>query len=551
MSRFGTVPAWLAGVVIGTYGWGFSGAAVVPAVWAAVALGGALFLARSRPPVADPAQPPASSPPWITGRTLAAGSVFVVTLAWLLRAAWPDLLPPGGASDLAHHLQLIDVLQRTRHLVTDPGAGAVLGEMAHYTPGVHWLVVVVADLAGVEPLRAVYPLLAFTIAVKAALIVFIAHRALDGRPGQLALSVAAAALVLFAPRAYVIDGFLQAGFLAQVAAEVFLVAGWWGIAEWRARPSTAWLVFIGLMGAAVFLTWPIWIGPLLLTMGLVVVTREGASWPQRAGLVALVSAPFLIVAAMHLSAHAAWLRLAGAPGAVPAFDAGVATAALIVLAIVGVRVASGSSATRVILYAAAAVTLQALALWALAAARGVAVPYMALKMIYVAIYPAAVLAAIALSAFVNRAPVRMQRALATAVAVVALVVAVVALRGSRVPPSIASLDLARAGTWAREHVPPSCVDYIVRDAEQAYWLHLAVLGQPRAEARIAEFDTYTANDAAGRWIEGRHRRYGIALRALLPGEVLQRIAVLREAGTAVVFSDRTAPASPEPPCVTR
>lgn len=550
MSRFGTVPAWLAGIVIGTYGWGFSGAAVVPAVWAAVALGGALFLARSRPPAAEPAQPPVS-PPWITGRTLAAGSVCLVTLAWLLRIASPDLLPPGGASDLTHHLQLIDVLQRTRHLVTDPGAGAVLGEMAHYTPGVHWLIVVVADLAGVEPLRAVYPLLAFTIAVKAALIVFIAYRALDGGRGQLALSVAAVALVLFAPRAYVIDGFLQAGFLAQVAAEVFLVAGWWGIAEWRARPSTAWLVFIGLMGAAVFLTWPIWIGPLLLTMGLVVATRDGLSWSQRAALVAFVSTPLLIVAAMHLSAHAAWLRLAGAPGAVPAFDAGVATGVLMALAIAGVWIARGRPAARVVVYAAVAVVLQALALWAVAAARGVAVPYMALKMIYVAIYPAAVLAAIGLGACVNVAPLRVQRALATALAVGALVVAVVALRGTRVPPSIASLDLARAGAWARDHVPPSCVDYIVRDAEQAYWLHLAVLGQPRAEARIAEFDTYTANDAAGRWIEGRNRRYGIALRALLPGEVLQRVDVLREAGTAIVFSDRRTAAAVEPACLTR
>ena len=75
--------------------------------------------------------------------------------------------------------------------------------------------------------------------------------------------------------------------------------------------------------------------------------------------------------------------------------------------------------------------------------------------------------------------------------------------------------------------------------------------QPRAEARIVEFDTYTANDAAGRWIEGRNRRYGIALRTLLPGEVLQRVDVLHEAGSVVVFRDRTASADAGDRCVSR
>ena len=50
--------------------------------------------------------------------------------------------------------------------------------------------------------------------------------------GRLPLAVSAVGLVLFAPRAYSVDGFLQAGFFAQVASELFVVAGWWGLARW-------------------------------------------------------------------------------------------------------------------------------------------------------------------------------------------------------------------------------------------------------------------------------------------------------------------------------
>ena len=53
------------------------------------------------------------------------GGVF----AWLLWLAWPALLPLGGGPDLAHHLALIDYIDRQRHLPHDPSLGAYLGEM--------------------------------------------------------------------------------------------------------------------------------------------------------------------------------------------------------------------------------------------------------------------------------------------------------------------------------------------------------------------------------------------------------------------------------------
>ena len=79
---------------------------------------------------------------------------------------------------------------------------------------------------------------------------------------------------------------------------------------------------------------------------------------------------------------------------------------------------------------------------------------------------------------------------------------------------------------------------MVRDAEQAYWLHLAVMGQPRSSARTADLDGYTANRAVGRWIEGTALPYAIAVRELLPGEVLGTAEVIRTFGTAVIIKRR-------------
>ena len=98
-----------------------------------------------------------------------------------------------------------------------------------------------------------------------------------------------------------------------------------------------------------------------------------------------------------------------------------------------------------------------------------------------------------------------------------------------------SADLDAAGRWARANLSAACVDYVVRDAEQAYWLHLAVMGQPRSSPRTADLDSYTANRAVGRWIEGTALPYAIARRELLPGEVLRTAEVIRTFGTAVII----------------
>jgi hypothetical protein len=343
--------------------------------------------------------------------------------------------------------------------------------------------------------------------------------------------------MLFAPRAYSLDGFLQAGFYAQVASELFVLAGWWGLARWWLAPSTSWMAFVGLMGAAVFVVWPIWLGLLMVAVALTVWQARGFSWRARARLAALAILPPAAVAALHLARHAAWLRMAGTSGAVTAFSPGVLGWVLAALALIGVASAVPRSHAHVTLWFTLGLGLQAAALWLLAAARGAETPYMAMKMIYLAVYPAAALATVGIATALQTINLSVRPA-AWIAAVLVMATGLHAAVVSQAPPPLVSIDLDAAGRWARAHLQPACVDYIVDNAEQAYWLHLAVMGQPRSSPRTADIDGYTANRAVGRWLTGESSPYTIARVALLPGEVLREADVVASFGDAVVIQRR-------------
>jgi len=499
----------MAAVVVAAYGLGWMGTGLAPWLVTAIGVlsGAAICLATGSRHAAALA-----APLW------AWGLVFGAVLAMLIWPVWPALLPPGGASDLTHHLMLVDAIERTRHLVNGASSEAALGEMAHYTPGLHLLVAIAGSLVGVDAYRTMYPLLAITIALKGAFLFLIAYVAAGEMRARLPIALSAVGLVLFAPRAYSLDGFLQAGFFAQVAAELFVVAGWWALARWWLERRGAWMAMVGVMGAAVFLVWPIWIGPLMIAVALGLMCARGLRWRARVQAGALAVAPFAAVAVMHLSQHAAWLGMAGTSGAVPRFVPGPLGWVLIILALAG-ALAGRFAGTRVTLWFAGGIALQALALWGLAHARGADTAYMAMKMIYLAVYPAAVLGAVGIGRAVQWIP-RAATAASWAVGVAVVAVGLHAASASPVPAPLVDVDLDAAGRWARTNLPPACVDYIVDNAEQAYWLHLAVMGQPRSSPRTADIDGYTANRAIGRWLEGKSPPYVVARRHLLPGEMV-------------------------------
>jgi hypothetical protein len=518
----------LAGAALAAYLLAWMGLALQP--WLVGAAGAGAGVVALRAGAAAGRSPEAAT---LAAWLLVVGMVF----AALIWSAAPGMLPPGGASDLTHHLMLVDVIERTGHPPDGATSEAALGEMAHYTPGVHLLIAVAGGLAGVDAYRTAFPLLALTIALKAGFIFLIAYDVLAGSLARRPLALAAVGLVLFAPRAYSLDGFLQAGFYAQVASELFVIAGWWGAARWSIARAPGWMAFVGLMGAAVFVVWPIWIGPLLVAVALSVGGARECSWMARARLLALATIPPAGVAVLHVARHAAWLRIAGTSGAVPAFVPGVLGWILLGLAATGATRALRLPQARVALCFALGIMLQALALWGLAVAGGAATPYMAMKMIYLAIYPAAVLASLGLAVVVSGLQVATRPA-AWATAAVVMATGLRAAAAAPPPPPLVSVDLDTAARWARAHLPPACVDYLVDNAEQAYWLHLAVMGQPRSTARTADIDGYTSNRAIGRWLEGSALPYAVASSALLPGELLRDADMVGSFGSAVVIHRR-------------
>ncbi len=554
--------AWtLAVAVIALYVVGWLGLPVMPGVVAAVACAAGLLAAsrerghhRSAGNGRAPVAPLDPAPFW------AWTAVVAGVGAWLAAQSWPQLLPPGGGSDLTHHLALVDVLERTGHLVDGAVMGGALGEMAHYTPGLHLLIVMLGSLLHVEAWRAAHPLMIATVALKAGFVFLIAYRGLAPARGRSTLAVAAVGLVLFVPRVYSLGGFLQSGYLAQVAAELFVVAGWWALVEWRVAPSMTRAALIGACGAATFLVWPIWIGPLMLASGIVVLWHAGQPFQTRARALALATGPVAVVAALHLSRHAAWLRMAGTSGAVPAFVPDAAWWVLVGLAVVGVAASwdrswggSWGSSGRtlehapwapVTLWFFAALALQAGMLAAVARLRGADTPYMAVKMIYLAAYPLAVLAAAGLGRVLAVVPGRAGAVADWAAATVVCVTSVRLAAAFALPAPIVSPDLYAAGVWARAHLAPACIDYVVASPDTAYWLHLAVLGEPRASARTADLDTYSLNAAVGRWIDGTSRSYAVADATVLPADVRAATTVVQRFGAAVVVARAAQPNDP-------
>lgn len=168
------------------------------------------------------------------------------------------------------------------------------------------------------------------------------------------------------------------------------------------------------------------------------------------------------------------------------------------------------------------IALQALTLFVVATAQGAATPYMALKMFYFAIDPMAVLGAVGLARFTGQT--RLTDTVGWLSAALLLLAARPALVAPRAVP-VVSEDLQAAGKWARANGSAACADYLVAEAETAYWLHLAVLGNPRASVRMVEIDRYDPRSAVGPWITGEHRTFAIADLRSLPDEVRSRIEI--------------------------
>jgi hypothetical protein len=493
-----------------TYAIDFAGLGIAPVAALIFAVGGTALLLRSAP----------SSPQDAAVDTAAWAGVVLFVFAVVVRLAWPLLLPPGRGPDLTHHLLLVDYIEQHGQLVHDRSLDGSMGEMAHYTPGAHLLAVLIARWLGTDGLRTFFPLLALCTALTAGYVFLIARRL----PLPLPYAIAAVTL-LFLPAQYFHGGFTHDGFLAQSAATFFAVAVWWALVAWDQDRSPVLLIAIAVLLVAVFLTWPIFVGPLVVVFVAMAIVPSGPSRPSRL----LVLVPLLAVASIHLVGRWGWLAIVRTSGAV--LEPGLSSLGwlLPLLMVIGFAICVRDRNARVSVILLMVIALQGLTLFVLATMRGAATPYMAFKMVYLAIYPAAILGGAALAKAEKKGAIGW---------IVAAVLMVAAVRPAATAPRtvpVVDLDLYRAGKWVRANIGRSCVDYLVADAQTAYWLHLAVLGNPRSSARMEEIDRYEPRTAVGPWLTGDGRGYAIADARVLPDEVRSRVAIEQQFGHAVVI----------------
>ncbi len=479
------------------------------------------------------------------GAALCGFSVSVLgTFAWFLWLARPDFLPTGSGPDLAHHLSLLEYIQRHWRLVHDVALSEYLGEMVDYTPGSHLLAVLAGAWVRSDALHAVYPTVAATVALKAGLIFLIALRLLARDVPRVA-GATLAVILLFLARVHFVGSFTEQSYLAQVVSELFAVAMWWALLVWDEHPSPGPMAFFALWGVAAFLSWPVWIGPLLVVLAALALLHGELPLVKRLQQLAIPAIPIALVAAIHGSRHVGGFRMAGTggfaiwptPGLLGWWFIGLAAAGLLYC------VAARRARTLTLLFAATAV--QAAALFGTAHSSGAAAPYLSLKMFYLAVYPLMVGAALMIASGMHavsrtlRLPERRASLLAWVLAgAVAIAVARPLVAAPR-PRPIVSQPALEAAEWALARMPPACIDYLVVDGYTAYWLHLAVFGQPRASGRAMDDDTFDAKKGIVRWILPNGLPLAVADDFdALPRDIRTNVDVLARFGPAAVVKRR-------------
>jgi hypothetical protein len=500
---------------------------------------------------------------WDPAETATFAGIVGGTFGWLLWIARPTLFPLGSGPDLTHHLLLINYIETHWTLVHDSRAQDFLGEMVQYTPGSHILTALAGAWSRTNGLHALHGVMAASAALKAGFVFLIARRVLPRDIPSVPIA-ALAAISLFASQTYFLGSFAHYSFLAQVVAECFAVAMFWTLIVWDQDQSRWAMAMAGILGAAVFLTWPILIGPPLVVLGLLVILpakvrlKTDATYVRdvlsKFGDAMVCVVPIAIVAALFSIGRMDYVVIAGTGGEVVSPAVSAYGWPFVVLSSAGLVIAAinlTNRTTRAVALFAGAILLQAGALYLFARAHGND-PYMARKMFYIFLYAQAVGVAVAVGNFWRtiRAADRPSMGL-TAVAwtmtIVALLFVARPLAGA--PKSLivakrpaTSLELEEAGKWTREHIDPHCVEYLVGDDNTAYWLHLAVLGNPRRGSRTGDNATYELTPALVRWLTPGGLPYAIADLRVIPTDIGDASEVVMQFGRAVIIK-RKGPSS--------
>ena len=303
---------------------------------------------------------------------------------------------------------------------------------------------------------------------------------------------------------YSIGSFTEQSYLAQVVSELFAVAALWAIVVWDETSWSGALTLFVVFGAACFLTWPVWIGPLLVALAWVAIVHKSGTLIARATPLLAAALPIGAVAALHATGHMGGWRMAGTGGFTIAPTLQTVPWPFALASVAGVLAAARRRDTRIVPVVVAAIAVQSAALVVAARWSHAANPYLAVKMFYLVIYPISIGAAVLLADLwlvATRVAPRL-RGPAPAWAAVLAVGAAAAqpVIAAPRPRPVVTEPVLQAAERARTLTSPNCIDYLTQNGYTAYWLHLAVFGNARASGRARDDDTFEPKKALVRWI---------------------------------------------------
>ena len=261
---------------------------------------------------------------------------------------------------------------------------------------------------------------------------------------------------------------------------------WWALVVWDEHPSPGPMVGAAVAGVATFLCWPVWIGPLLVVLAALALLHGELPLVTRPQQLAIPAIPIAAIAAIHGSRHVGGFRMAGTGGFAIWPTVGVLGWWFIGLAAAGFLFCLAGRRTRPSRCSWPPSRCRRPPLFGTAHSSGAAAPYLSLKMFYLAVYPLMVGAALMIAAGWRAAAGALRLSEARTARLAWVVAGAVAIAVARPlvarprPRPIVSQPALEAAEYARARMPPACIDYLVVDGYTAYWLHLAVFGQPRA-----------------------------------------------------------------------
>lgn len=263
----------------------------------------------------------------------------------------------------------------------------------------------------------------------------------------------------------------------------------WALTFFQQQRSYWALQFFALCGIAVLFTWPVWLPVTLAAFVGWLMTGTASPVRERVraflwGIAPISSMGILYALVYAASDHGVITH----EGAVMTPSIEFYGRPLLGLVVLGMVISWRAMRARPLVWFAGAAVMQTALLW-IGALNHWNAYYLVYKMFYLLLYPMVLFAALAMG-WVWYLPERwlppaVRKRWGTLALALPLVVLGMAQQRNlpSQPFSAITEPVYQVSLWAKTQLPSYCVDYLVNQWVTAYWLRVAVFGNPRAEVR--------------------------------------------------------------------